>query len=516
MRALGNLDVLELRREEPVLRYIVMPLEGWSSERMADLDDGRPLREIARRARAEVAAAGYRPVTPTAAMIRSRYAVVASISPNGPKVLEMTPEAARHMRALAPTTLVEPNTPVFAAVRPAARIAKAETWRPGPNSKRLRVRVVDIDGRPIAGARVLAYADAVEDRGASRNTRNSGLATFALPGDLARLPRLQVVPPVGFVGVARVKVAATDDEVEVQLRPVDPTVLSDALHRWRQGLSPLGGQGARIGIVDTGVDNGHPDLAHAFTHNVYSNPETPGPVHPHATQVAGIIGARGPTFKGLAPGADLYSYRITPLGERKSDAFHLGEGISRAAWDNDLHLINISMVQGQASQFLAKAAAEAYQQGAVCIAAAGNDGKDRIGHPAAAKRVMAVTAYGDRSVLAADALEISELSPVCSSSDPQLARATFSNWGPETDFMAPGVGLISCHSPGGYAVDSGTSFAAPVVTGLAAAMLSKHYPQILAMPKGARRAAAITQVLLDRGQDLGFAFETQGIGMVNV
>jgi subtilisin len=174
------------------------------------------------------------------------------------------------------------------------------------------------------------------------------------------------------------------------------------------------------------------------------------------------------------------------------------------------------MVQGQASRFLAKAAAEAFQQGAVCIAAAGNEGKDRISHPAAAKRVVAVTAYGDRSVLAADALELSELSTVCSTSEPSLARATFSNWGPETDFIAPGVGLISCHSPSGYAVDSGTSFAAPVVTGLAAAMLSKHYPQILAMQKGARRAAAITQVLLDRGRDLGFAFETQGIGMINV
>lgn len=497
------------------MRYIVMPLEGWDSERMVDFEAGRPLREIARRAHADVVAAGFRPIRPPAALNRARYALTASVSPEGPKLLEMTPEAAKHLRTIAPTTLVEPNTPVFAAVRPAVRIARADTWRPGPSSKRLRVRVVDADGHPIAGARVLAYADPVEDRGASRNTRQSGMATFALPPDLAQVPRLHVVPPVGYVGAAKVRVAA-DGEIEVQLRPVDPAVLTDALHRWRDGLDPNAGQGARVGIVDTGVDSAHPDLAHVLTQNVWSYSETPSPLHPHATQVAGIIGARGPTFRGLAPEAQLYSYRITPLGERKSDAFHLGEGVSRAARDNDLHLINISMVQGQASRFLAKAAAEAFQQGAVCIAAAGNEGKDRISHPAAAKRVVAVTAYGDRSVLAADALELSELSTVCSTSEPSLARATFSNWGPETDFIAPGVGLISCHSPSGYAVDSGTSFAAPVVTGLAAAMLSKHYPQILAMQKGARRAAAITQVLLDRGRDLGFAFETQGIGMINV
>ncbi len=48
------------------MRYIVMPLEGWLSERMADFEDGRSIREIARRARNEVTAAGI-PGAPAAA-----------------------------------------------------------------------------------------------------------------------------------------------------------------------------------------------------------------------------------------------------------------------------------------------------------------------------------------------------------------------------------------------------------------------------------------------------------------
>jgi subtilisin len=497
------------------MRYIVMPLVGWRSERMLDFDAQRPLREIARRDRAAAAATKRRPLAPGDTLAGARYALAASVTADGPKVLDMTPEAARRLRAASPSTLVEPNTMVYAAVRPAVRIARAEGWRPGPDARRLTVRVVDEAGDAVAGARVLAFADPHHDVGASRSTRAKGLASFALPRSLDRIARLLVLPPSGYLGAAKVRVAA-HGEIEVELRRVDPATFTDAAHRWRAGLDPDAGQGVRVGVVDTGVDIAHPDLAHVTARSVYSNPETPGPPHPHGTQVAGIIGARGARFRGLAPAAELYSYRIAAPGARKSDAFHLGEGISRAARDNDLHLINISMVQSQASQFLAKAAAEAYQQGAVCIAAAGNDSRDRIGHPAAAKRVLAVTAYGDQTVLSADAVELGDLSPVRSATEPHLARAAFSNWGPETDFIAPGVALISCHGADGYAVDSGTSFAAPVVTGLAAAMLSKHYPAILAMPKGPRRAAAITQALLDRGRDLGFAFETQGIGIVDV
>lgn len=499
------------------MRYIVMPVEGWQSERMADFEDGQPLREIVRRSNAEVAAAGTAAPRASAArrMGRAAYALLASVARDGPKVVEMSAETARRLSASAPTTLIEPNTRVYAAVRPATRLAHAEGWAPGPGAQRLHVKVTDEAGEPLPGARVLAFADPQANRGAVRTTGPTGVARFTVPATLGRLPRLQVEPPRGFAGAAQVRVAA-GGAIEVRLSAVDPAAMSDAAAPWRASLDPEAGRGVRIGVVDTGVDVTHPDLAHVVAFSVYSFPEAAGRPHPHANHVAGLIGARGPVFRGLAPEAALFSYRIAELGKRNTDAFHLGEGITRAARDQDLHLINVSMVQNATSQYLAKAAMEAYQHGAVCIGAAGNDARDKIAHPAAAKRFIAVTAFGDRSVLGPEALERAELSGVVSAQNPDLARATFSNWGPETDFTAPGVGLISCRGQAGYAIDSGTSFAAPVVTGLAAAMLSKHYPEILAMPKTARRAAAITKALLDRGRDLGFTFETQGIGIVDV
>jgi subtilisin len=81
--------------------------------------------------------------------------------------------------------------------------------------------------------------------------------------------------------------------------------------------------------------------------------------------------------------------------------------------------------------------------------------------------------------------------------------------------MAPGVGVLSCRAKAGYAVASGTSFAAPAITGAAAAILARDHANLLAMPKGPARAVALTQALLSRGFDLGFMADVQGVGMLD-
>ncbi|KMO15236.1 S8 family peptidase [Methylobacterium platani] len=449
------------------------------------------------------------------------YTVVAASRDDGPTLLEMSPQAARRLRESVPSVLVEKDRRISAAVRTATRLRMHRDWTVGASDgKRVRVKVTDPDGRPVPGARILVFADVAQREGVARRTRPSGVASLVVPARTGSFPRIVVEPPAGYRSLDAGAVAASaEGDIALTLAPVDP--------RGRDGTSALRGEagtltgldvgrGVRIAVVDTGVDPRHPDLAHVATRNVYQFDADPAVApHPHANHVAGLIGARGRDFRGMAPGATLFSYRFTPLGLKDGALFDLGEAIRRTG-DDDVHLINISMASRSPSQFLGKAAVAAFQRGAICIAAAGNDGRDSISFPAAAKRYYAVTAYGDRSVLTDGVRELEDLSDVTSSVNAAMSRARFSNWGADTDFIGPGVGLISCAGAAGYAIDSGTSFAAPVIVGLAAAILAEDHPDILAMPPDMKRATAIAQVLTERCRDLGFAFETQGSGILHV
>lgn len=510
------------------MRYIVMPREGWHSPRMAEIGRGESIEAIARKSRVEVSASSARSlsrfVEAAARVTNVPYAVVASSGDDGPQLLEMSPQAARALRENLPSAFIEQNRRVYAAVVAATRMRKHRPWAGDKtNGKteglRVRLKVVDGEGRPVPGARVLVFADAAQTEGVARRTRPSGVASLIVPPDVTTLPRIVVEPPAGYCSLDAAAVAASaEGEITLTLAAVDPKG-RDGTRGLRALFAPDGigaGKGARIAVVDTGVNVGHPDLAHVVTRVVYPFDEDPSVApHPHANHVAGLIGARGQDFRGIAPGASLFSYRFTPLGAKDGALFDLGEAIKKTAED-DVHLINISMASSMPSQFLGKAAVAAFQRGAICFAAAGNDGRNSISYPAAAKRYFAVTAYGDRSVLAEGVREFNDLSDVKSTLHDSMSRAKFSNWGADTDFIGPGVALISCGAEVGYAIDSGTSFATPVIVGLAGAILARDHADILKMPGNAKRATAIMQVLTERCQDLGFEFETQGSGILHV
>jgi subtilisin family serine protease len=505
--------------------YILLPADGWRSSLLIDFLERRPVLEIVRRGRGRVQAAEAALEGSGHAPRAGAYEILRSIGDDGPKLARMEANIAGVLQNYDPGLIVEPNWRVVAAMRPPLRVVRAAAWAvparsrgaTGTVPRRLRVRVRDTSGQPVPGARVLALS-AERDEGLARTTDRNGIATFNLPARLAVLPRLRVEPPGSWYGKVQSEVdIAGADNVEVELRPVDPAATADPLRRWAAKTSPDAGQGVRIAVVDTGVDARHPDLVHVettATEGLADATET-GVPHPHANHVAGIVGARGQAFHGLAPQATLTSMRVTAWGTLGTTAFDLGAGIQAAATDHDIHLINISMTSDGPSSFLVQAAARAFHNGAVCFAAAGNQGRNGIAFPAANKWVMAVSAYADQSVMAADAAERNDIGPVVSSTDSNLSLARFSNYGPDLDFMAPGVGITSCHADAGYAVASGTSFAAPVVTGAAAAILARDHADLLAMQKGRPRAVAIMQALLSHGFDLGFAASVQGVGMID-
>jgi hypothetical protein len=165
----------------------------------------------------------------------------------------------------------------------------------------------------------------------------------------------------------------------------------------------------------------------------------------HADMVASLLsGAQGE--QGMVPSASLMSVRVLD-SDNSGDVFTVADGIYTAVAAG-AKVLNLSLGTDQPSDVLLQAVNYAISQGAVVIAAAGNNGTGQILYPAAYPGVIAVGAI-----------------------DATGERATFSDYGPELSVAAPGVGLNTV-SAAGQEQFSGTSAAAPLVAGAVAALMA--------------------------------------------
>ena len=203
------------------------------------------------------------------------------------------------------------------------------------------------------------------------------------------------------------------------------------------------GAGILVGILDSGIE------VHSTFDDVYivdidlAGAGVAGPGAGHGTAVASIIAGRD----GIAPAAELFVVRV--LDENGSgNSFHVADGIIQAT-DMGVHIINMSLGVYQDSRLLREAVQYATEQGVLIVAAAGNDGYMRLPYPAGYSGVLSVTAV-----------------------DQQGRQALFPNQSMQIDFAAPGVGVVAAAAEGGTQSFSGTSAAAPFVSGTLAAMLS--------------------------------------------
>lgn len=199
-----------------------------------------------------------------------------------------------------------------------------------------------------------------------------------------------------------------------------------------------------------------------------------GPDASHGTHVAGIIGAqRGDdrdAMQGIAPHVQIMAVRAVPDGdERDSDVARA----IRYAVDNGAQIVNMSFGKsyspGKASVDSAVRYAES--KGVLLVHAAGNDGENNDETPSFP---TAMFPGGQR---ARNWIEVgaSSWKPL-----PALA-ADFSNYGrDQVDLFAPGVDILSTVPGGGTKRESGTSMAAPVVSGVAA-LLMTYFPELSAM-----------------------------------
>jgi thermitase len=217
-----------------------------------------------------------------------------------------------------------------------------------------------------------------------------------------------------------------------------------------------------IGIIDTGADLNHPDLAgklipgwnyDAFSpgYNTADTTDNNG----HGTHVAGITAALTNNALGVAGACPNCVFMpVKVLGADGNGTYDaVASGIIYTA-DHGARIINLSLGGTAFSQTLQDAVNYAYNAGALVVAAAGNDGTNVITYPAAFTNTLAVAA-----------------------TDSADQRATFSNYNTYISVAAPGVDIYSSYwsSAGGstYAYLNGTSMATPFVSGLAGLLLSQ-------------------------------------------
>lgn len=254
-----------------------------------------------------------------------------------------------------------------------------------------------------------------------------------------------------------------------------------------------------IAIIDTGIAYDHPEL------NVVGGKDCTGTQprdrtipawnddHGHGTHVAGITAARdnGIGIVGVAPGARLHAVKVLGAGGSGSTASVICGIDYVASLGTTIDVANMSL-GGRGS--VTTCGGPDPMHNAMCVltdlttvvVAAGNSSQDVSGaSPANYPEVVTVSAYTDYDGLPGGYGLMPALGCAAMSIDDELAA--FSNYGEGVDIAAPGVCILSTLPGGTYGYASGTSMAAPFMTGCVARYISDNPDQ---------RMDAVDQILM--------------------
>ncbi len=238
----------------------------------------------------------------------------------------------------------------------------------------------------------------------------------------------------------------------------------------------VSGRGMTVAVIDSGVDASHPALKNANLTLLDAVEEGASKAVPdkHGTAITGIIAAQGEQVSGIAPGAKVLAVRAFAPEEEGGAPVTTSMRLARAvnaAFEKGARIFNMSFA-GPRDPLLIAIIDAAYAEGAIFVAAAGNNGpKAPPAFPAAYEKVIAITATDEGDQLYPHA-----------------------NRGEYVTAAAPGVDILVPVTGEGFDYLSGTSFAAAHVSGIIALIMERN-PQMT--------AEAVREVLTRGAHDLG-------------
>ena len=267
-------------------------------------------------------------------------------------------------------------------------------------------------------------------------------------------------------------------------------LVDNAVAEWSNPLAPLTGKGIGVAVVDSGIAQ-HPDFANRVTVNLNfsSTATSPADQFGHGTLVAGIVGGSGTAsngqYIGIAPEVTLLNLRVNDAtgAAATSDIMNAILWVVNNQSTYDIRVLNLSLMSSVAESYttsaLDAAVEYAWLKGIAVVVAAGNLGPNSALYaPANDPYVITVGATDDAGTV--------------TTTDDTLAA--FSSYGvtqdgfAKPDLVAPGRRIVSTAAAGSaiattyplnmvgtqYMMVSGTSMAAPQVSGIAALYLEAH------------------------------------------
>lgn len=300
-----------------------------------------------------------------------------------------------------------------------------------------------------------------------------------------------------FLGPTNMRVSENGEFSWVDMTPQPEAFDNLWAYRYYPIEKKLTGLGVKVAIADSGISS-HPEFngKHIMGQD-FTLSGALSDLKNHGTGIAGIIGARGLRFTGVAPQASLLIYKIDDgsrlIGpQAAANAIQTILSYNEQNPNDKITVLNLSYgVSGGGYVALTNAINRAHDSGVVIVSPAGNYGFPGVFYPANLSTVIAVSALG------AD------------------GKTLYPNsaYGPEVEFIAPGDRVYSTSAAGDYTLMSGSSAAAAFVSAAAALAVEGLQKQLGRYPTVAEVKAALKKAAV---KIPGLPDIAQGNGMIDV